>query len=37
MNDSRNELIAATLLLLEDDLDLDDFQAVIEEMNRYVI
>ena len=35
MNDSRNELIAATLLLLEDDLDLDDFQAVIEEMNRY--
>ena len=35
MNDSRNEIIAATLLLLKDDLDLDDFQAVIEEMNRY--
>ena len=35
MNDSRNEMIAATLLLLEDDLDLDDFQAVIEELNRH--
>ena len=35
MNNSQNELIPATLLLLEDDLDLDDFQSIIEEINRY--